>query len=73
MFFHASSTSITAFGIAKKHTFPYYLIAVGLHFSNNLFAELGLVWIVAGPAFLGATYFLSWFLYGKTQERMIPL
>jgi RsiW-degrading membrane proteinase PrsW (M82 family) len=73
MFFHACSTSITAFGIAKKQTFAYYLIAVGLHFSNNLFAELGPVWDVLGPALLVATYFLCWFLYGKTQQRMIPL
>jgi RsiW-degrading membrane proteinase PrsW (M82 family) len=72
MFFHACSTSIIAFGIAKKQTFRYYLITVGLHFSNNLFAELGPVWILMGPVILGATYFLSWFLYGKTQERMIP-
>jgi RsiW-degrading membrane proteinase PrsW (M82 family) len=73
MLFHASSTSITAFGIAKKQTFLYYLVAVGLHLSNNLFAEMGYVWNVAGPALLGAAYFLSWFLYGKTKERMIPL
>ena len=73
MFFHGCSTSITAYGIAKKQTLPYFLIAVGLHFSNNLFAELGPVWDVAGPVFLGLAYFLSWFLYGKTRERMIPL
>jgi RsiW-degrading membrane proteinase PrsW (M82 family) len=73
MLFHGCSTSITAYGIAKKQTFPYYLIAVGLHFSNNLFAELGPIWDVAGPAFIGLAYFLSWFFYGKTRERMIPL
>jgi len=73
VFFHASATSITAFGIAKKRTLPFYLIAVTLHLSNNLFAVLGPIWVLTGPPILAATYFLSWFLYGKTQERMIPL
>jgi len=72
MFFHACSTSITAFGIAKKRTFPYYMVAVALHMSNNLLAVLGPVWILTGPVIIGATYILSWFLYGKTQERMVP-
>ena len=72
VFFHASATSITAFGIAKKRILPFYLVAVGLHLFNNLFAVLGPVWDVGGPAFIGAAYFLSWFLYGKTQEYMIP-
>ncbi|MGB8780013.1 MAG: PrsW family glutamic-type intramembrane protease [Candidatus Bathyarchaeia archaeon] len=71
--FHASATSITAFGIAKKRTLPFYLVAVALHLLNNLFAVLGPVWDLTGPAVLGAAYLLSWFLYGKTQEHMIPL
>jgi RsiW-degrading membrane proteinase PrsW (M82 family) len=73
VFFHASTTSIIAFGIGKKRTFPYYLVVVALHMSNNFFAVLGSVWDLTGPAILGAAYFLSWFFYGKTQERMIPL
>lgn len=72
VFFHASATSITAFGIAKKRTLPFYLVAVALHLFNNLFAVLGPVWDLGGPAFVGAAYFLSWFLYGKTGEHMIP-
>ncbi len=36
--FHASSASITAYGVAKKNPLPYYLIAVMLHLTNNFFA-----------------------------------
>jgi hypothetical protein len=72
VFFHASTTSTITFGIAKKQTFTYYLAAVALHMANNLFA-LEPVWYFTGPAILGAAYLLSWFLYGKTQERMIPV
>ncbi len=36
--FHASSASITAYGIAKKNPLPYYLISVLLHVANNFFA-----------------------------------
>ena len=38
--FHASSAAITAYGIAKKNPWPYYLISVSLHVANNLFAYL---------------------------------
>jgi len=71
VFFHASITSLVAFGIAKKRPFPYYLVALALHFSNNLLAVLGL-WFLGGPLVIGLTYLLSWYFYGKTQERMIP-
>jgi RsiW-degrading membrane proteinase PrsW (M82 family) len=72
IFFHASTTSIIAFGISRKRSFWYYLIAVALHLSNNLFASMGWVWIIGGPVVVGLAYVLSWFLYGKTQERTIP-
>jgi RsiW-degrading membrane proteinase PrsW (M82 family) len=72
IFFHASITSIVAFGIAKKRSFPFYLLAVTLHFSNNLLAILGRIWYLGGPAVIGVAYLLSWYFYGKTQERMIP-
>ena len=39
--FHASSATITAYGIAKKNPLPYYLIAVSLHIANNFFAFTG--------------------------------
>ena len=72
IFFHASITSIVAFGIAKKRTFLYYLLAVALHFSNNLLAVLGPIWYLGGPAVIGVAYLLSYYFYSKTRERMIP-
>ena len=73
IFFHASTTSIIAFGISKKRSLWYYLIAVALHMSNNLFASLGFVWIFGGPVITALTYLLSWLFHGKTKERMIPM
>jgi len=72
IFFHASTTSIIAFGIGKKRPTVFYLVAVGLHLVNNLLAILGPVWYVGGPVVIGLAYFLSWYLYGRTVERMIP-
>ncbi|MGD0028782.1 MAG: PrsW family glutamic-type intramembrane protease [Candidatus Bathyarchaeia archaeon] len=73
VFFHASTTSIVAFGIAKKRPGSFYLTAVALHLSNNLLATFWPLYLLGGPAIIGLTYFLCWFLYQKTKERMIPL
>ena len=75
IFFHASSTSIVAFGIGRKRAFPFYMVAVALHMLNNLFAatQLWPLYLFVGPVVIGLTYYLSWFFYGKSRERMIPL
>lgn len=67
LFFHAATTSIVAHGIARKRAFSFYLLAVVLHFSANMFASSPL-WI---GSFLIAflALFASWNLYGKTSER----
>lgn len=79
--FHTASTSITAYGIATKRTFMFYLVAVGLHFSNNLiaFAQFSSESLVLfSLLYLGVfvVMFLallsSWLLYRKTTEKMIP-
>lgn len=78
--FHAASTSITAYGIATKRTVTFYLVAVGLHFSNNFAALLYLT--TGGSELLGpwsmisffasaVTYLLSWRLYRKTSDRIV--
>jgi RsiW-degrading membrane proteinase PrsW (M82 family) len=36
--FHVSSASITSYGIAKKNPWPYYLVSVTLHATNNYIA-----------------------------------
>ena len=79
--FHAASTSIIAYGIATRHTLMFYLIAVGLHFSNNLlaFAEsptdsaVFFGWGSLGVyLIMFTTLSLSWLLYRRTTEKIIP-
>lgn len=69
--FHATSTSITSYGIAKKRPVLFYLIAAFLHFVNNLAALLDPVWHIGGIAAAAVTYTLSWRLYNKTSETFI--
>jgi len=71
IFFHAASTSITAYGVATKRPARFYLSAVVLHFSNNFFALFGPFWFIGGVAALAITYFLAWRLYRKTSERIV--
>ncbi|MBE0516016.1 MAG: PrsW family intramembrane metalloprotease [Methanophagales archaeon] len=71
LFFHAASTSITAYGIATHRPVQFYLIAVILHFSNNFSALFGPVWFVGGVGAVAIAYFLSWYLYRKTSERFV--
>ena len=64
--FHASSTCITAYGIAKKKPMRFYLIAVAGHLANNLFAVLSnAVPFLYLPSLvvLLAIYLLAWRLY----------
>lgn len=69
--FHAASTSITAYGIATKRPWVFYLIAVTLHFANNIAAIFSPLWFVVGPVTIAITYFYSWYLYSRTSEKTI--
>lgn len=69
--FHAASASITAYGIVKKQSAQFYLIAVGLHFSNNIAALFNPLWLIVGPTTIAVTYFISWVLYRKTSEALV--
>ncbi|HWQ95792.1 MAG TPA: PrsW family glutamic-type intramembrane protease [Candidatus Methylomirabilis sp.] len=71
VFFHAASTSITAYGIAIKRPVFFYLIASLLHLIINFFAYNRSFWFPGGLSALIITYFLSWHLFGKTTEKMI--
>jgi len=77
--FHAASTSITAYGIAKGRAASFYLVSVVLHFSNNFFAfvfALADITVPLGPWSLGtyavmaATLYLSVGLYRRTSETI---
>lgn len=69
LFFHAASTSLVAYGIAKNNAIQYYLLAVFLHFSANLSAVFDQIIPVMVITFF--TYFLSWLTYQKTTERYL--
>ena len=73
LFFHAASTSIAAYGIATQRPIRFYLIAVVLHFVNNLTALFGLVWLIGGLGAVLLAYYLAWYLYQRTSERIIEL
>jgi RsiW-degrading membrane proteinase PrsW (M82 family) len=71
IFFHAASTSIIGYGIANKKPVAFYLVAVALHFSNNIAA----LYAPFEPLLLiifTATLYLWWYLYQKTPETIIP-
>lgn len=67
VFFHASSTSIVAYGIRTGRAWLFYLIAVVLHFAINFAALIPSLWMLTLLAFFIA-YYLSWYLNRKTLE-----
>ena len=72
LIFHASSAGITAYGIAKKKPLRFYLVAVSLHLTNNLFALLDASLLyLPGIGVLVATYLLAWRLYQRTSENVV--
>ncbi|MGZ7209660.1 MAG: PrsW family glutamic-type intramembrane protease [Methanobacterium sp.] len=70
IFFHAASTSIVAYGIAKKQPIFYYLVAVGLHFLNNFSAlfDAGFIGFVIANF---SVFYLSYTFYRRTSENFI--
>jgi RsiW-degrading membrane proteinase PrsW (M82 family) len=77
--FHAASTSITAYGIAKGRAASFYLVSVLLHFSNNFFAFIFSLadtsvqfgpWSLGTYAVMAATLYLSVRLYRRTSETI---
>ena len=72
IFFHASTTTIVAFGVAKKRAWIFYLVAVSLHFANNFLALLGGLFGVIGATAIEVTaYLIAWRLYTWTREKNI--
>jgi hypothetical protein len=70
VFFHAATTSITAYGLTQKQPTLFYSVAVFLHFLNNGFAMFDELWFLRGAA-VAAAYFLSLHFYNKTSERIV--
>jgi RsiW-degrading membrane proteinase PrsW (M82 family) len=71
IFFHAASTSIVGYGIANKKPTTFYLIAVALHFSNNIVALFAPFEVFVLVIFMLAVY-SWWYLYQRTPEAIIP-
>lgn len=75
LFFHAASTSVIAYGIAKKQPFRFYLIAAVLHLTNNFSAVIGsfynIGYNIVGVAAVAVTIFFSLHLYNKTSETIV--
>jgi RsiW-degrading membrane proteinase PrsW (M82 family) len=71
--FHASSAAITAYGIAKKNPWPYYLLSVSLHVANNLFAYLpDMFGVFVGLLILITVYLLAWRYYNlASKDKMV--
>jgi len=70
VFLHGSLTSIVAYGVAKKRTGVFYLIAVGLHMLVNFASFLPVIAFVVISALAYATaYLLAWRLHSDTAER----
>lgn len=70
IFFHAASTSIVAYGISRKKSAMFYLVAVVLHISINL-STLFDPFQLAFMVIVAATLFTSWYLYQRTTEKFI--
>ena len=67
LFFHATSTSLVAYGIQTRRVWLFYFLAVGLHFAINIAALIPSLWILASIA-LFCVYYLSWYLYRQISE-----
>jgi hypothetical protein len=71
--FHASSATITAYGVAKKNPIPYYLIAVFLHLANNFLAVVNdLFSLFIELLVLITTYLLAW-RYWHLAKKDVPI
>jgi hypothetical protein len=67
--FHAAGAAIVAYGIYKRDTLKYYLLAVALHFLNNFFAALGLLWFIGGLGATFGSYFIAWRFYRRAARE----
>ena len=70
--FHASSATITAYGVAKKNPVPYFLIAVLLHVTNNFFAfTTDILGVFVQLLILITVYLLAWRFYHQASPEKI--
>jgi RsiW-degrading membrane proteinase PrsW (M82 family) len=72
LIFHASSATMTGYGIAKKNPLPYFLIAVSLHITNNFFAfSTNIIGVFVQVLVLVTVYLLAWYFYHKSSKEKL--
>ena len=74
IFFHLTVTGITAYGIATNQAFRYYLLAVFLHFVNNLFLFFSpsiLFGLSTSTAIIVITYLIAHKLQNLTKNQFV--
>jgi len=70
--FHAASTAIVAYGIAKDRPKRSFLASVTLHSLHNLFIVLQIPWVISVWPVLLATFSIAVYLHIKTSPIRIP-
>jgi hypothetical protein len=69
--FHATNTSVAAYGIAKQKPFLFFLLAVIIHSANNIFSQFGGIWFAGLFIPVMVSYIVALFLYRLTEEKTI--
>ncbi|MCL5094062.1 MAG: PrsW family intramembrane metalloprotease [Patescibacteria group bacterium] len=69
--FHATNTTIVAYGLGKNKAFLFYLLVVFLHAINNTGAFLGALGIILIAAAILTSYFLAYTFYKNSTERTL--
>ncbi len=73
LFFHPSSATVAAYGIATKRPLPFYLLAVLLHFSANFLAIVNpFPFFSASILIVALAVYAAWTFYGRAKEQVIP-
>ncbi len=71
LFFHPSTTAISAYGIATKRPIPFYLLAAALHFSANFSAIVSPFPFSLEFIFIALAIYLAYSFYNRTKEKPI--
>ncbi len=67
--FHASNTSIVAYGVAKRRILLFYFISVFFHSIINLSILIGNFYLVIGFICTLLSYFLLFYFFARTKEN----
>ncbi len=71
LFFHPSTTAISAYGIVTKRPIPFYLLAATLHFSTNFLGIVSPFPFSLQFIIIALTIYLAYSFYNRTKEKQI--